>query len=128
MMRPLSGSGGPRGRGVWGRRRTLPQCTSRAFSNWKKERSHWYLKAAEQGNASGEYALALMYRDGDGVGQNHAEAARWFRKAASHGQPDAARNLAEAYRKGLGVPRDEAAAQKWQRKFDENFSQLLRRH
>ncbi|MBQ1873458.1 MAG: tetratricopeptide repeat protein [Succinivibrionaceae bacterium] len=89
---------------------------------------HRYLKAAEQGNASGEYALALMYRDGDGVGQNHAEAARWFRKAASHGQPDAARNLAEAYRKGLGVPRDEAAAQKWQRKFDENFSQLLRRH
>lgn len=82
---------------------------------------HRYLKAAEQGNASGEYALALMYRDGDGVGQNHAEAARWFRKAASHGQPDAARNLAEAYRKGLGVPRDEAAAQKWQRKFDENF-------
>ena len=37
---------------------------------------------AEQGNASAQYNLGLMYRMGQGAPQNDIEAARWYKKAA----------------------------------------------
>jgi TPR repeat protein len=45
--------------------------------------------AAEQGNAKGQYYLGVMYRDGEGVPQDKAEAMKWFRKAAEQGNSDA---------------------------------------
>ena len=37
---------------------------------------------AEQGVASAQYNLALMYANGEGVPENEAEAVKWYRKAA----------------------------------------------
>ena len=37
---------------------------------------------AEQGVASAQYNLALMYANGEGVPENDAEAVKWYRKAA----------------------------------------------
>jgi hypothetical protein len=37
---------------------------------------------ADQGNALAQYALGVMYDNGQGVQQNYAEAAKWYRKAA----------------------------------------------
>ncbi len=37
---------------------------------------------AEQGDAGAQYNLGLMYREGQGVSQDDAEAAKWYRKAA----------------------------------------------
>ena len=37
---------------------------------------------AERGDARAQVSLAMLYNDGKGVRQDHAEAARWFRLAA----------------------------------------------
>ena len=39
-------------------------------------------QAAEQGDASAQSNLGLMYARGDGVPENDAEAVRWYRLAA----------------------------------------------
>ena len=43
------------------------------------------IKAAEQGNAEAEYALARCYRDGNGVEKDENTAMGWLRSAARHG-------------------------------------------
>jgi TPR repeat protein len=68
---------------------------------------------AEQGYADAQFNLALMYRNGDGVPQDDAEAAKWYRRAAEQGLAEAQYNLAVMYRRGLGVPQDYAEAVKW---------------
>lgn len=42
----------------------------------------WYRKAAEQGYASAQYNLAILYHKGLGVVQDYAAAIEWFLKAA----------------------------------------------
>jgi hypothetical protein len=45
---------------------------------------------ADQGNGIAQYKLGIIYFNGEGVTQNHAEAMKWFRKAAvtrSYGKP-----------------------------------------
>jgi hypothetical protein len=76
----------------------------------------WFRKAAEQGNASGEDHLGMVYYLGVGVPQNYAEAATWFERAAEQGNVHAERQLAEMYATGLGVPRDHDEAEKWSRR------------
>ena len=44
-----------------------------------------YRKAAKQGDADAQYNLGVLYADGRGVRQDHAEAVRWYRKAAEQG-------------------------------------------
>ncbi len=71
---------------------------------------------AEQGLASPQFNLGLMYRKGQGVPQDDAEAARWYRKSAEQGHANAQYNLGVMYAKGQGVPEDYAEAVKWYRK------------
>ena len=47
------------------------------------EALRWYRKAAEQGYASAQNNLGLMYRNGEGVPQDYVEAHKWFNLAAS---------------------------------------------
>ena len=42
-------------------------------------------KDAEHGNANAQYNLGVMYSQGLGVTQDHAEAMKWYRKAAAQG-------------------------------------------
>ncbi len=71
---------------------------------------------AEQGLAGAQHNLGLMYRNGQGVPQDDAEAARWYRKSAEQGHANAQYNLGVMYAKGQGVPEDYAEAVKWYRK------------
>ena len=48
----------------------------------------WYRKAAEQGNASAQYNLGVMYDNGQGVPQDYAAAVSWYRKAADQGDAE----------------------------------------
>jgi TPR repeat protein len=48
---------------------------------------------AEQGDADAQNDLGVMYDNGNGVPQDHAEAAKWFRKAAERGLARAQYNL-----------------------------------
>ena len=71
------------------------------------------LKAAEQGDASAQYNLGIMYDHGQGVPQDYAQAALCYRKAAEQGYAPAQSNLGAAYYEGQGVPRDYAQAAAW---------------
>ena len=68
---------------------------------------------AERGYDKAQYNLALMYYDGKGVPQNHAEAVKWFHKAAEQGHDKAQYDLALMYGKGEGVPQNYVEAYAW---------------
>ncbi len=68
---------------------------------------------AEQGLASAQYNLGIMYGEGLGVPQDYAEAVKWYRKAAYHGHAGAQYNLGIMYGEGLGVPQDYVQAHMW---------------
>ncbi|WP_146117165.1 tetratricopeptide repeat protein, partial [Haemophilus influenzae] len=74
-----------------------------------------WLPLAEQGNASIQFNLGLMYKKGQGIKQDDFEAVKWFRKAAEQGVADAQLNLGNMYAKGLGVKQDDVEAVKWYR-------------
>lgn len=71
-----------------------------------------YLKA-EAGDAVAQYNLGVLYDTGDGVPQDHDEAAKWYSMAAEQGLAVAQHNLALMYSKGEGVPLDHVLAYKW---------------
>ena len=85
-----------------------------------KESAEWYRKAADQGNALGQYNLGYMYLIGEGVEQNSAEALRLFRLAANQGQPDAQCYLGYMYENGLEVEQNQDEALRWYRMAAEN--------
>ena len=67
-------------------------------------------QAAEQGDATAQFNLGLMYANGEGVPEDDAEAVRWYRMAAEQGLAIAQFNLGVKYDFGEGVPKDGAEA------------------
>src|SRR5262245_16483674 len=65
---------------------------------------------ADQGNATAQTFLGLVYYDGRGVPQNYTEAAQWYRRASDQGHPMAQYNLGYMYAYGQGVPQDYVTA------------------
>ena len=80
------------------------------------------LPLAEQGNATAQYNLGQMYRRGEGVKQDDAEAVKWYRKAAEQGMIDAQNKMGEVYLDGRGVKQNDAEAVKWFQKSAEQGS------
>ncbi|KAA6208016.1 tetratricopeptide repeat protein [Avibacterium paragallinarum] len=78
---------------------------------------------AEQGNASAQSNLALMYRKGQGVKQDYFQAVKWYQKAAEQGDASAQNNLGIMYRLGKGVKQDDNLAKMWAGKACENGEQ-----
>jgi hypothetical protein len=70
-------------------------------------------KAAAQGDSRAQYNLALMYKNGEGVVQDYAEAARWYKLSAAQGYLDAQYNLAVMYNRGDGVVQNYKKAHMW---------------
>ena len=68
---------------------------------------------AEQGDASAQYNLGVLYAKGRGVAQDFNEAVKWYRKAAEQGDAFAQGKLGAMYHFGMGVPRDYIQAHKW---------------
>jgi TPR repeat protein len=54
-----------------------------------------------------------MYRNGEGVPQDDAEAVRWYRLAADQGFARAQYSLGLLYENGEGVPQDYVQAHMW---------------
>ena len=71
--------------------------------------------AAEQGYASAQYNLGLMYATGEGVPQDYQEALKWYRLAAEQEDAQAQYTLGFMYATGRGVLKDDAEALKWYR-------------
>ena len=81
-------------------------------------------RAAEQGDASAQFNMALRYDRGLGVVQNYVESVKWLYKAADQGLAEAQYNLGSMYYSGLGVPQDSAKTVLWFRKAaDQGFSE-----
>ena len=75
-----------------------------------------WLPLAEQGNATTQFNVGLMYAEGQGVKQDDVEAIKWFRKAAEQGLAQAQYSLGLMYAEGRGVKQDDVEAVKWYRK------------
>ena len=71
---------------------------------------------AEQGDASAQFNLGLMYVNGVRVPQDYAEAVKWYRKAADQGNATAQYDLGRMYIRGWGLPQDSVEATKWFRR------------
>jgi TPR repeat protein len=68
---------------------------------------------AEQGVASAQFHLGLMYENGRGVRKDHSTALTWFRKAAAQGYAGPQNNLGLIYERGRGVRKDLVRALMW---------------
>ena len=75
-----------------------------------------FRKAAKRGDWEAQFTLALMYKEGQRVAQDYAEAAKWYRKAAEQGNAEAQLALGFMYEEGQGVAQDYAEAVAWYRK------------
>lgn len=91
----------------------------------------WFLRAAEQGNAEGQFHLANMYMYGLGVPPTESEpdrvAALWFFEAARRGHVEAQYNLGILFLTGKGVFQNDAEALKWIRRSAERNHEPARR-
>jgi TPR repeat protein len=77
----------------------------------------WFWRAAEQGDAEGQYQLAHMYIYGFGIPEGEPDpegkAVEWFARAADQGHAEAQFNLGLLLLAGSGVERDEATGLRW---------------
>lgn len=69
-----------------------------------------YRQAAQQGHPRAMAVIGNMYREGEGVPKNPAEAAKWYAQAAQLGNRGAQFSLGSMYEEGEGVPRDVSRA------------------
>ena len=86
-----------------------------------QESALWYMKAAEQGHASAQAWLGVMYNLGFGVNRDYKVAAKWYRKAADQGNVLGQLSIARLYSQGKGVVKNLKKAEKWYRK-TENYN------
>jgi hypothetical protein len=70
---------------------------------------------AEQGLASAQFNLGLLYANSQGVPKDDAQARQWYEKAAAQGHADAQVNLGILFVYGRGVPQDYKMAVYWLR-------------
>ncbi|MFI3186643.1 MAG: J domain-containing protein [Methylococcaceae bacterium] len=75
-----------------------------------------YRFLAEQGDASAQFRLGVMYEKGQYVMQDYTQAVSWYLKAAEQGNSNARYNLAIKYKTGQGVSQDDTQAAYWYRK------------
>jgi TPR repeat protein len=75
---------------------------------------YWYLRSVKRGGKLvfiAEADIGDMYAEGQGVSQNHAEAARWWERSAEHGSMWAHYKLGELYAEGAeGVSKSDSKA------------------
>lgn len=83
----------------------LQEVQSASFDFWSK--------AADQGDAYGQYNLGNLYFEGDGVIQDYNKAIELFKKSAEQGCADASCILGYIYNEGEGVEKDYETAIKW---------------
>ena len=63
-------------------------------------------RQADQGDATAEFMLGLIYSHGMGLAKNYEQAALWYRKAADQGYAKAQYQLGVLYESGQGVKQD----------------------
>ena len=91
----------------------------------------WFWRAAEQGDAEGQYQLAYMYTYGFGIPEGEPDpggkAVEWFTQAAEQGHAEAQFNLGLLLLAGSGIDRDEETGLRWIETAAANGSEGARR-
>lgn len=77
----------------------------RALSTWRP--------LAEQGDARAQNNLGILYRNGEGLVQDFAQARAWLLRSAAQGHAQAQYSLGVMYDFGYGVPQNYAEALRW---------------
>lgn len=82
------------------------------------EAIRWFQKAADQGDADGQFNLGYMYllTGAPGVKQDLPKALHWFKIAAKNGSGDAMAAIGGMYENGVGVARNSFKGLDWVRK------------
>jgi hypothetical protein len=83
----------------------------------------WVRVSADQGNPRAQDAMAMFFRDGEGVSQNSSIAFSWAQKSAAQGDPVGEALVADFYNRGIGVTKDAQLARQWQAKADAQTAQ-----
>lgn len=78
--------------------------------SFEMEAAEWYQRAADLGDAVGQYRLGVYYHHGCGVQQDLKKAVALFQLAAHQDYFPAHTNLGYCYQHGLGVPQNEQLA------------------
>ena len=87
------------------------------------------LAKAEQGDATAQCNLGIMYEFGKGVAQDDAEAVKWYRLAAEQGDAHGQYSLGLMYELGRGVAQDYAEAMRWYRQAaDQGYKPAIGRY
>jgi uncharacterized protein len=68
---------------------------------------------AENGDARAQFNVGVMYSEGQGVPQDHAEAGKWYRLSAGQGYAQAQYNLGLWYARAEGTSQDDVRAHMW---------------
>ena len=71
------------------------------------------MPVARAGDARAQVMVGMMYANGEGTTQNHAEAAKWIRIAANQGLAIAQSLLGNLYVLGQGIAKDYTEAARW---------------
>ncbi len=83
---------------------------------WKKNQirnyTTWYVKAAENGDTTAQFALGFNYYKGNGLEKNYTNAIYWLTKVAERGNIDAQSYLWDCY-SAEGAQRDTVKAIYW---------------
>ena len=77
----------------------------KAFRLWKR--------AAEQGDASAQFMVGLMYASGSGTPEDDAKAVYWYTRAAKQGDAYPQQRLGLMYSMGEGVSKNYVHAYAW---------------
>ena len=72
-----------------------------------------FMPLAEQGDASAQYNLGQIYRQGLGVPEDYKTAEKWYILSAEQGDAKAQYNLGVTYALGQGVIEDKVYAHMW---------------
>jgi len=87
--------------------------TSPSLSAYAEEEFLRLYELAREGDAISQFRIGLCYSVGDGVAQDHTQAALWFQKAADQGNAEAQFELGSCYEMGNGVEQDQEMACRW---------------
>lgn len=90
-----------------------------AFTAWENKNYttafQLALELTKKNDPLAQWLISVMYRFGDGVAKNHAEAINWARKSAEQGNLHGQELLASYYEKGIGVEKNLYEALRWYR-------------
>ncbi len=93
-----------------------------------KQAVFWWHKAAEQGNAEGQFRLGACFAEGIEAEIKYQHAHTWYKKAADQGHIEAQNVLGELYFYGRGVNRSERKAAKWWHRAAEQGSEAAQQN